>query len=95
MNIKNLNDQMRQTMNLRDKGGVLVDSVEDNSFAEDLGLLKGDVLVSINQQLVNTTDDVMRIRGTLKPGTPVALRVLRQNGRGPWVSTYLAGTLPN
>jgi serine protease Do len=95
MNIKNLNDQMRQTMNLREKGGVLVDSVEDNSFAEDLGLLKGDVLVSINQQPVNTTDDVMRIRGTLKPGTPVALRVLRQNGRGPWVSTYLAGTLPN
>jgi serine protease Do len=95
MNIKNLNDQMRQTMGLRDKAGVLVDSVEDNSFAEDLGLLKGDVLVSINQQTVNTTDDVMRIRGTLKAGSPVALRVLRQQGRGPWVSTYLAGTLPN
>lgn len=96
MSIRNLNDQMRQNMNLKEKGGVVVDSVEDNSFADDLGLLKGDVVVSINQQPVNSTDDVMRIRGTLKPGMPVAVRVLRQQGRnGSWTPTYLAGTLPN
>ena len=96
MNIKNLNEQMRQSMGLREKGGVLVDSVEPNSFAEDLGLQKGDVLVSINQQPVNNTDDVMRIRGTLKAGSPVAIRVMRQQGRnGTWASTYLGGTLPN
>jgi serine protease Do len=97
MSIKNLNDQWRQTLNLKDKNGVLVDSVEPNSFAEDIGLVKNDVIVSINQQPVNSTDDVMRVRGTLKPGTAVAFRVLRQQGRGngPWVTTYLAGTLPN
>jgi serine protease Do len=96
MSIKNLNDQSRQTLNLKDKGGVLVDSVEPNSFAEDVGLAKNDVLVSINQQPVNSTDDVMRIRGTLKPGSPVSFRVLRQQGRnnGSWVTTYLAGHLP-
>jgi serine protease Do len=97
MSIKNLTDQWRQTLNLKDKNGVLVDSVEPNSFAEDIGLAKNDVIVSINQQPVNSTDDVMRIRGTLKPGAAVAFRVLRQQGRGtgPWVTTYLAGTLSN
>jgi len=97
MSIKNLNDQWRQTLNLKDKNGVLVDSVEASSFADDIGLVKNDVIISINQQPVNSTDDVMRIRGTLKPGAAVAFRVLRQQGRGngPWVTTYLAGTLPN
>jgi len=99
MSIKNLNDQWRETLNLKNKNGVLVDSVEPSSFADDIGLVKNDVIVSINQQPVNSTDDVMRIRGTLKPGSAVAFRVLRQqqgrSGNGPWVTTYLAGTMPN
>jgi serine protease Do len=96
MSIKNLTEQWRQNLNLKDKTGVLVDSVEPNSFADDIGLQKNDVIASINQQPVNSTDDVMRIRGTLKPGSAVAFRVLRQQGRsGQWVTTYLAGTLSN
>ncbi len=74
---------------------MLVVSGRSSSFADDVGLVQGDVLVSINQQPVNSTADVTRIRETLKPGAAVAFRVLRQgrNG-GTWSSTFLA-SCPN
>jgi serine protease Do len=75
--------------------GVLVSSVEQNSFAEDIDLRKGDVIVEINRQPVHSTDDVTRIQRTLKPGDAVAFRVLRQTGRNEWTPVFPAGALPN
>jgi serine protease Do len=69
--------------------------VEQNSFAEDIDLRKGDVIVEINRQPVHTTDDVTRIQKTLKPGDAVAFRVLRQSGRTEWTPVFPAGALPN
>jgi serine protease Do len=97
MRLENLTDQRRETLGLKEKGGVRVYSVETDSFAEDIGLQAGDILLSINHQAINTVDDVTRVRSTLKPGDPVAFRMLRK-ARGPngeWDSAYAAGTLPN
>ncbi len=96
MQIQNLTEARRQSLSLKQSGGVLISSVEPSSFAEDIGLRDGDILVAINQEPVNSTDDVTRIRGTLKPGTAVAFRVLRRTGRGSdWTTAFLAGTLRN
>jgi serine protease Do len=97
MRLENLTDPRRETLGLKEKGGVRVYSVEPDSFAEDIGLLAGDVLTSINHQAINTVDDVTRVRNTLKPGDPVTFRVLRKE-RGPngeWAPAFAAGTLPN
>ena len=97
MRLENLTDQRRETLGLKEKGGVRVYSVEPDSFADDIGLLAGDVLTSINHQPINTVDDVTRVRNTLKPGDPVMFRVLRK-ARGPngdWSPEFEAGTLPN
>ena len=96
--IENLTAARRTEMNLEVKGGVLVREVTPGSFADDIGLVPNDVVVSINRQDVNTVDDVKRIQSTLKPGDAVAFRVMRssgQLGRGSreWVSLFLAGTL--
>jgi serine protease Do len=96
MRLENLTDQRRETLGLKEKGGVRVYSVEPDSFAEDIGLMAGDVLLAINHQAINTVDDVTRVRNTLKPGDPVTFRVLRK-ARGPngeWDSVFAAGTLP-
>jgi serine protease Do len=69
--------------------------VEENSFAEDIDMRRGDVIVEINRQPVHTTDDVKRIQQTIKPGEAVAFRILRQAGRGEWSPLFLAGSLPN
>ncbi|MGA2771356.1 MAG: Do family serine endopeptidase [Bryobacteraceae bacterium] len=97
MHLENLTDQRRETLGLKEKGGVRVYSVEPDSFAEDIGLLAGDVLLSINHQPVNTVVDVTRVRDTLKPGDQVTFRVLRK-ARGPngeWAQAFAAGFLPN
>jgi S1-C subfamily serine protease len=70
--------------------------VEPDSFADDIGLAAGDVLLSINHQAINTVDDVTRVRNTLKPGDPVTFRVLRKpRGTNDWTPAFAAGTLPN
>jgi serine protease Do len=92
--IENLTDARRDTMGIK-QHGVLIGSVEQNSFSEDIGMRKGDVILEINRQPVRTTDDVKRIQQTLKPGDAVAFRVLRQTGRGEWTPLFLAGSLPN
>jgi serine protease Do len=94
-----LTDGERNTMALDAKGGLLVESVDDDSFAEDIGLMEKDVILSINRQPVTTVDDVKRIQGTLKPGDAVAFHIMRPSagarGRTPqWNSTFVSGALP-
>jgi serine protease Do len=92
--IENLTDARRENIGIK-QHGVLIDSVEPNSFSEDIGMRKGDVILEINRQPVRTTDDVKRIQQTLKPGEAVAFHVMRQVGRNEWAPQYLAGSLPN
>jgi len=92
--IENLTDARRENMGIK-QHGVLISSVEQNSFSEDIGMRKGDVIVEINRQPVRSTDDVKRIQQALKPGDAVAFRILRQTGRGEWSPLFLAGSLPN
>lgn len=96
MMVQNLSEAKRQTLGLKTTGGVEVVSVDPNSFADDIQLKKGDILVSINQHPINSTDDLKRIQATLKPGDAVAFRIMTRQGRGgDWTSSYVAGTLPN
>ena len=95
MSIMELTGQQRTNLGLKENGGLQVVEVEPDSFAEDVGLQQGDILMSINRKPVNTTEDVKHIQSTLKPGDAVAFRVLRKAGRnGDWQAAYFAGTLP-
>ncbi len=105
VSIRNLTEAEKENQTLEEKRGVVVTQVQENSFAEDVGLQDRDVIVSINRQPVNTVEDVRRIQGTLKPGDAVAFRVLRpaavpgQGQRGTralqYTGFYITGTLPN
>ena len=100
MKIKALTDGEREALDLKDKRGVQVVSVDQGSFAEDIGIQDKDVIVSINRQPVASVEDVRRIQASLKPGDAVAFRVMRANpvaGRGVrgtgWTSFFVSGTL--
>ena len=70
------------------------------SFAEDIGMLERDVIVSINRVPVASPDDIRKIQATLKPGDAVAFRILRSTGpetashKRNWQSVVISGTLP-
>jgi serine protease Do len=95
MYVQNLSSAQRENLGLKIQGGVQVSSIEPNSFAEDVGLVAKDVIMSINNQPVNSVADLQRVQGTLKPGDAVAIRVMRQDNNRRWNSEYLGGTLPN
>jgi serine protease Do len=97
--LHSLTDSERTSMDLDAKGGLLVQSVDVDSFAEDIGLMEKDVILSINRQPVTSVDDVKKIQGTLKPGDPVAFHIMRPSagGRGhapQWNTFFVSGALP-
>jgi len=97
--IQNLREGDRGGMGFKGTG-VTVTSVEPGSFADDIGVAKGDIIVEVNRQSIKTVDDVKQIQGSLKPGDAVALKVMRQAfGAGRqqganWQPLFLAGSLP-
>jgi serine protease Do len=98
MSVQALRQTDRQNMNF--KGGVVVASTEPGSFAEDIGLQKGDVIVELNRQQINSPEDIRRIQNSLKPGDSVAFKVMRQaqqrlgGANGEWTPIFLAGAVP-
>ena len=98
MKIRDLADADRVGEGLKDKTGVIITSVDPDSFADDLGLQERDVIVAINREAVKTVDDLRRIQASLKPGDPLALHIYRPMPAGrnsvQWTSMYLSGKLP-
>lgn len=58
-------EDVRCVMNLTEVKGVLIQSVLPASTAEAAGLKAGDVLFTINDQEVNSTDQAVRTVGAL------------------------------
>ena len=97
--LHSLTDAERTNMGIEGKGGLVVRSVDEGSFAEDMGLVEKDVILAINRQPVSSVDDVIRIQSSLKPGDAVAFRIMRPTpgarGRAPeWTTLFVSGTLP-
>ena len=92
--VHDLTAQMADQLNLPAGKGVIVQEVKGGSFADDVGLTRGDVVLEINKQPVNSEDDFDRIQSGLKSGQDVVFLV-RQRGAGRNDGTiFLAGTLP-
>ncbi len=101
ISIRALTEAEREELPTESKSGLLVTRVEVDSFADEIGLMERDVIVSINRNPVNSLDEVKKIQSGLKPGDPVAFRILRPLGvgargaRAQYQSQILAGSLPN
>jgi len=74
--------------------GVIVQDVKPGSFAEDVGLNRGDVVLEINKQPVNSADDFARTESSLKSGQDVVLLVRPRGASRQDGTIFLAGTLP-
>jgi len=74
--------------------GVVVQDVKQDSFAEDLGLNRGDVILEVNKQPVNNIEDFNKIEASLKSGQDVVFLVRPRGSRPQDGTIFLAGTLP-
>jgi serine protease Do len=92
--VHQLTSEMADKLNVPSGKGVIVQDVKSGSFADDIGLIRGDVILELNKLPVNSEDDFDKIQANLKSGQDVVFLV-RQRGAGANAGTiFLAGTLP-
>jgi serine protease Do len=94
LTVGSLTGDMAERLGVPAGKGVVVRDVKPGSFADDVGLNRGDVILEVNKQPVNNEDDFNKVQATLKSGQDVVFLV-RPRGSGPQDGTiFLAGTLP-
>jgi len=96
--VKNLTPDQAQELSgqlhLEATQGVLVTDVQVSGFASDLGVERGDVILSINRHNVASVDEYNKLQGQLKSGADVVLLVARRNGPHSFATLFLADRLP-
>ena len=91
--VSEISPASRAEMNMDVSGGVLVTKVEPNSFADDIGVVAGDVIVAVNRMEISSIEELRDIQKRLRPGQDVSFKVLRLSGQ-EWVTRYPAGVVP-
>jgi serine protease Do len=92
--VRKLTPEVADRLDLPSGKGVMVTDVKPNSFAEDIGLGRGDIILEVNKQAVNSEEEFARVESSLKSGQDVVFLV-RQRGTTRQDGTIFdAGTLP-
>jgi serine protease Do len=92
INIQNITPALAESLELKNREGALVAEVLPDSPAAKAGVKSGDVILSVNGQKVTDSNKVTMTVSTLKPGTKVALEVVR-DGKTEKI-TAVAGERP-
>lgn len=75
--IQPLTKELAESFGLPSTRGALVNSVEKGGPAEKAGIEAGDVILKFNGKIVNSSEDLPRIVGATRPGTPVTIQIWR------------------
>lgn len=97
LSVKDLTSDQARTIardvRLQSPAGVVVVDAKPGSFADDLGLERYDVILSINRQNVFSVEDFNRIQARLQSGQNVLFLVARETETG-FTTQFLADKLP-
>jgi len=94
VSVRAVSPDLAERFNIPAGKGVVVQDVKQGSFAEDLPLNRGDVILEINKQQVNSPEEFAKVEGALKSGQDVVFLVRPRGARAQDGTIFLAGTLP-
>jgi serine protease Do len=94
MTIQNVTPQIARQLSMKEPDGVVVTRIEPGSVADEVGLLRSDVILEINKEPVHNVSDFRRIEGKLKSGDDVMFLYWRQAPTGQGTTAYVGTTLP-
>ena len=95
LHVENLSSEQARQLGLEGTRGVVVADVDSGSFAEDIGLQQGDMIVEVNQNHVATYNELREQLGRLHGGEEVVFKVLRQDQNRGTLTLFLAGSAPS
>ena len=92
--VRKVTPEMADRLDMAAGKGVIVQDVKPGSFAEDVNLGRGDIILEVNKQLVNSDEEFARIESGLKSGQDVVFLVRPRGSARQDGTVFLAGTLP-
>jgi serine protease Do len=92
--VRKVTPEMADRLDMPQGKGVIVQDVKPGSFAEDVNLGRGDIILEINKQPVNSEEDFARIESSLKSGQDVVFLVRQRGSTRQDGTIFLPGTLP-
>jgi serine protease Do len=93
--VQNVTAEIADRLEIPANKGVIVQDVKASSFADDIGVARGDVILEVNRQAVNTVEEFNKVQAALKSGQDVVFLVRQRGGGRQGNGTiFLAGTLP-
>jgi S1-C subfamily serine protease len=78
--VRPITRRLQRQLDLKVPTLVEVITVEPNGPAQKAGLMRGDLISSLNDQKIATVDDIHRQLSKWPPGTPVRLKIIRNGG---------------
>lgn len=70
--------ELREHLDLAADTGLMVESVQEGSLAESLGLQRGDIVVQIESTPIGSSMDVQKVLGGIEAGKQVEVKFLRK-----------------
>ncbi len=92
--VRKVTPEMADRLDMPVGKGVIVQDVKPNSFAEDINLGRGDIILEVNKQPVNSEEEFAKIESSLKSGQDVVFLVRSRGSSRQDGTIFLAGTLP-
>ena len=92
--VRKVTPEVAERLDLPVGKGVIVQDVKPGSFAEDVNLGRGDVVLEINKQPVNSEEDFAKIEAGMKSGQDVVFLVRPRGSTRQDGMIFDAGTLP-
>lgn len=94
LTVRKLTPEIAERLDVPAGKGVIVEDVKPGSFADDVNLNRGDVILEINKQPVNSEEDMAKIEASLKSGQDVVFLVRPRGATRQDGTVFLPGTLP-
>ena len=92
--VRKLTPEMAERLDMPAGKGVIVQDVKPGSFAEDINLGRGDVILEVNKQAVNSEEDFAKVESGLKSGQDAVFLVRPRGSTATDGTIFMAGTLP-
>ncbi|MCB1123124.1 MAG: trypsin-like peptidase domain-containing protein, partial [Verrucomicrobiae bacterium] len=79
VSISDLTPDLAEAFKIQETKGVLINDVEEGSAADNGGMERGDVVVSVDGKPVDSSNEFRLMIGHTLPGTKVVLEVIRES----------------
>jgi hypothetical protein len=88
--MENITDDVKALIGIQEKYGVLINGIVPHSTAEKAGFKKGDVLLSINSERIDDTQEAVSFVAAQKAGFPFTYELIRDKKRVKGSSSFAA-----